>query len=134
MWIFQKFLRTPFLTKHLRWPLLETLYNTSGRTGLIKHYYSLYFFWSSLNIIVNINSVSALNNNVNTRSSCPDVFCKRGVLRNFAKFKTLVGELDKLNITIVYILWTSLNIIVNINFVSALNYDARRFKQHSWFK
>ena len=38
---------------------------------------------TSVNIIVSTNSFSTLN--IIVKSSRPDVFCKKGVLRNFAK-------------------------------------------------
>ena len=72
---FAKFLRTPFLTEYLWWLLVshtvnrKRMYIAFGKTDL-----SIAFIQASLLSFFFF------------RSSRPEVFCKKGVLRNFTKF------------------------------------------------
>ena len=77
-----------------------------------------------------LNYISSLNFFAHSfyevfRSSRPEVFCKKGVLRNFAKFtgKHLCQSLFliKLQAQAWWLLLYCLKIIVNISFYSALN-------------
>ena len=69
-----KFLKTPFLKKHLWWPLLTFILEKYLNTEDI-----------SCDILISYCCFSYIIL-LTGRSSRPEVLCRKGVLRNFAKF------------------------------------------------
>ena len=106
---FAKFSRTPFSIEHLRW-LLLTIWRASKKEHLFYGKTTSGFFWSSLLLLLitlifvfysNSKSFKELKSSISFslkwissvlfsffffKSNRPEVFCKKGVLRNLAKF------------------------------------------------